>query len=240
MDRPIALRHALRKTLPYGAVTAAALLLAACGAMRSGTGSSSMGTSPMSFFITSTNPGKGGDLGGLAGADRHCQALAESAGAGKRTWRAYLSNAALAGQPAVDARDRIGAGPWRNAKGVVVATSVADLHSAGNKLGKDTSLTEKGEVVPGGGDPVNKHDILTGSRPDGTAVPAEPGKDTTCGNWTRSEGGSAIVGHHNRTGINPDPVANASWNSSHGTRGCSLDQLKQSGSAGLLYCFATN
>ena len=223
MDRPIALRHALRKTLPYGAVTAAALLLAACGAMRSGTGSSSMGTSPMSFFITSTNPGKGGDLGGLAGADRHCQALAESAGAGKRTWRAYLSNAALAGQPAVDARDRIGAGPWRNAKGVVVATSVADLHSAGNKLGKDTSLTEKGEVVPGGGDPVNKHDILTGS--GRTGPPCRPSRARTqpAATGRAASDGSAIVGHHDRTGINPDPVANASWNSSHGTRGCSLD-----------------
>ena len=225
-----------RVVLPLGAAVAALALVAGCGAMRS----SSPAGSPMGFFITSTNPGKGGDLGGLAGADRFCQSLAASAGAGSRTWRAYLSTAAMNGQPAVNARDRIGSGPWANAKGVVVATSVADLHSANAKVGKETSLTEKGEVVSGFGDPVNRHDILTGSRPDGTVAVPEPGKDTTCGNWTRSEGGSAIVGHHDHKGTNPDPVANASWNSSHGTRGCSIDQLKMSGSAGLLYCFATN
>ena len=225
-----------RFVLPLGAAVAALALVAGCGAMRS----SNPAGSPMGFFITSTNPGKGGDLGGLAGADRFCQSLAASAGAGNRTWRAYLSTAAMSGQPAVNARDRIGSGPWANAKGVVVATSVADLHSANAKVGKETSLTEKGEVVSGFGDPVNRHDILTGSRPDGTVAVPEPGKDTTCGNWTRSEGGSAIVGHHDHKGTNPDPVANASWNSSHGTRGCSLDQLKMSGSAGLLYCFATN
>jgi len=224
-----------RLILSLSAAAAAASLLAACGMMGSG-----MGTNPMSFFITSANPGKGGDLGGLAGADRHCQALAASAGAGGKTWRAYLSNAAMAGQPAINARDRIGAGPWRNAKGEVVATSVADLHSANNKLGKQTSLTEKGAVVAGRGDPVNMHDILTGSKPDGTLAPADPGKDTTCGNWTKSVDGSAIVGHHDKDGTNPDPVANVSWNASHGTRGCSIDQLKQSGSAGLLYCFAAN
>ncbi len=222
-----------RLVLPLGAAVAAVALVAGCTAMR---GSSN----PMSFFITSSNPGKGGDLGGLAGADRFCQSLADKAGAGGKTWRAYLSTAAMNGQPAVNARDRIGAGPWRNAKGVVVANSVADLHSANNNLGKQTSLNEKGEVVAGRGDPVNMHDILTGSRPDGTlAVPAA-GQDTTCGNWTRSEGGSAIVGHHDKTGTNPDPVANVSWNASHGTRGCSLEQLKTTGSAGLLYCFATN
>lgn len=222
--------------LPLGAAVAAIALVAGCGAMRS----SSTGGNPMGFFITSTNPGRGGDLGGLAGADRFCQSLAASAGAGSKTWRAYLSTAAMNGQPAVNARDRIGGGPWANAKGVVVAASVADLHSANAKVGKETSLTEKGEVVSGFGDPVNRHDILTGSRPDGTVAVPEPGKDTTCGNWTRSDGGSAIVGHHDHKGTNPDPVANASWNSSHGTRGCSLDQLKMSGSAGLLYCFATN
>ena len=123
---------------------------------------------------------------------------------------------------------------------VFIATSVADLHSANAKVGKDTSLTEKGEVVSGFGDEVNRHDILTGSRPDGTVAVPEPGKDTTCGNWTKSDGGSAIVGHHDHKGTNPDPVANASWNSSHGTRGCSVEQLQQSGSAGLMYCFATN
>lgn len=223
-----------RFVLPLCAVAAAASVLVGCGAMRSG-----MGASPMSFFITSANPGKGGDFGGMAGADRYCQSLAANVGAGGKTWRAYLSNAALAGQPAVNARDRIGAGPWRNAKGVVVANNLAELHGT-NNLGKQTSLTEKGEVVAGRGDPVNMHDILTGSRPDGTAVPAEPGKDTTCGNWTRSVDGSAIAGHHDKTGTNPDPVANVSWNSSHGTRGCSIDQLKVSGSAGFLYCFAAN
>ena len=217
-----------------GAAVAAVSLIAGCGAM------GSSGTSPMGFFITSANPGKGGDLGGLAGADRFCQSLATSAGAGNKTWHAYLSNAALNGQPAVNARDRIGKGPWANAKGVVVATSVADLHSANAKVGKDNSLTEKGEVVSGAGDPVNRHDILTGSRPDGTLAVPEPGKDTTCGNWTKSDGGSAVVGHHDLKGLNPDPVANASWNSSHGTRGCSVDQLKMSGSAGLMYCFAAN
>lgn len=228
-----------RLVLPLGAAVAA-LALAGCGSMSSGASGAS-GANPMGFFITSSNPGKGGDFGGLAGADRHCQALASSAGAGGKTWRAYLSTAALNGQPAVNARDRIGNGPWRNAKGLVVATSVADLHSPNNKLGKDTSLTEKGDVVAGRGDPVNVHDILTGSRPDGTlAVASTPGGDTTCGNWTRSEGGSAMAGHHDRTGLNPDPVANVSWNSSHGTRGCSLEQLKTTGSAGLLYCFAAN
>jgi len=221
-----------RFTLPLGAALAAAALVAGCGAMGS--------SHPMSFFITSVNPGKGGDLGGLAGADRYCQSLAASVGAGGKTWHAYLSTAALNGQPAVNARDRIGAGPWRNAKGVVIATSVADLHGANAKVGKDTSLTEKGEVVSGFGDEVNRHDILTGSRPDGTVAVPAAGQDTTCGNWTRSSGGSAIVGHHDHKGTNPDPVANASWNSSHGTRGCSLDQLALSGSAGLMYCFATN
>ena len=224
-----------RLLLSAGAAVAASALVIGCGAM----GPSSGGKS-MSFFITSVNPGKGGDLGGLAGADRFCQSLATSAGAGTKTWRAYLSTAAANGQPAVNARERIGTGPWTNAKGVVVATSVADLHSANAKVGKDTSLTEKGEVVSGSGDPVNRHDILTGSRPDGTLAVPDPGKDTTCGNWTKSDGGSAIVGHHDRKGTNPDPVANASWNSSHGTRGCSVDQLKMSGSAGLMYCLATN
>ncbi|WP_294254169.1 hypothetical protein [uncultured Comamonas sp.] len=223
-----------RLVLSASTALAAAALIVGCGAM------GSSGGNRMSFFITSTNPGKGGDLGGLAGADRYCQSLAASVGAGNKTWRAYLSNAALNGQPAVNARDRIGNGPWRNAKGVVIATSVADLHSANAKVGKDTSLTEKGEVVSGFGDEVNRHDILTGSRPDGTVAVPEPGKDTTCGNWTRSDDGSAIVGHHDHQGTNPDPVANASWNSSHGTRGCSIEQLQQSGSAGLMYCFATN
>ena len=210
-----------------------AAILGACAPMSS-TSQSSM--SPMSFFVTSVNPGKGGDLGGLAGADAHCQRLATSANAGGKTWRAYLSSAT----PAVNARDRIGRGPWQNGKGVVVATSLDDLHSANNKMSKQNSLNEKGEVVPGRGDPVNMHDILTGSRPDGTLAPAEAGKDTTCGNWTQSTGGSAFVGHNDRTGTNPNPVANVSWNSSHGTPGCDMESLKRVGGAGLFYCFAAN
>ena len=207
---------------------AAGISLASCGQMPGASGN------PMSFFITSANPGKGADFGGLAGADRHCQTLASAAGAGGRTWRAYLSTTASGAGPAVNARDRIGAGPWRNAKGVVVATSVDDLHSRNNKLGKENSLTEKGEVVSGAGDPVVKHDILTGSLPDGRA------SDKTCNNWTSSGDGSAIVGHHDGRGTNPDPVANVSWNSSHPSRGCSVEGLRSTGSAGLLYCFAVN
>ena len=223
-----------RFVLSVSTAVATVALAVGCGVM------GPSGGNPMSFFITSVNPGKGGDLGGLAGADRFCQSLATSAGAAHKTWRAYLSTAAMNGQSAVNARDRIGTGPWTNAKGVVVATSVADLHSTNAKVGKDPSLTEKGDIVSGFGDAVNRHVILTGSRPDGTLAVPEPGKDTTCGNWTQSDGGSAIVGHHDRNGTNPDPVANASWNSSHGTRGCSVDQLKMSGSAGLMYCFASN
>ncbi|WP_460480635.1 hypothetical protein [Comamonas humi] len=215
-----------------GLVAVSAALLSACG----GGGDSSS----LSFFVTSSNPGKGGDLGGLAGADSHCQQLAANVGAGFKTWKAYLSTTATDTAAAVNARDRIGHGPWVNAKGVTVATSVDDLHSANAKLGKTTSLTEKGEEVNGFGDNPNRHDILTGSRPDGTAFAPLAGTDRTCRNWTLGEGGSAIVGHHDHLGTNPDPVANASWNSSHGTRGCSLPQLAQSGSAGFFYCFAAN
>jgi len=186
----------------------------------------------MSFFITSTGSGKGADFGGLEGADKHCQTLAAAAGAGSRTWHAYLSTQ---GPQAVNARDRIGTGPWQNAKGVVIAKDVAELHG-NNNLNKQTALTEKGEIVSTRDEGTNKHDILTGSKPDGTAFP--PGDDKTCGNWTKSGEGSAIVGHHNRTGTNPDPVANVSWNSSHPTAGCSDEALKKTGGAGLIYCFA--
>jgi hypothetical protein len=189
-----------------------------------------------SFFITSTNPGRGGDLGGLAGADAHCEKLAAAAGLSGKGWRAYLSTQARDGIPAVNARDRIGTGPWVNVKGVVIASNLAELHGH-NNLNKETALTETGAVVPGRPDPVNKHDIMTGSQPDGTALP--PGKDATCSNWTSSNEGGAMVGHHNRTGTNPDPVANVSWNSSHITPGCSLPALASVGGAGLLYCFAT-
>jgi hypothetical protein len=188
----------------------------------------------MSFFVTSTGPGKGADFGGLAGADQYCQTLAASVGAGSKTWRAYLSATPAGGSPAVNARDRIGKGPWQNAKGVVVAANVAELHGT-NNLTKQTALTEKGEVVNGRGDTPNNHDILTGSQPDGTAVPGTD--DTTCGNWTKSGDGSAIVGHHDLQGLK-DTRHMKSWNSSHGSRGCSQDQLKASGGAGLLYCFA--
>ena len=189
----------------------------------------------MGFFITSAGPGNGADLGGLAGADAHCQKLAAAAGAGGRTWRAYLSATASGSQPAVHAKDRIGAGPWANAKGVVVATSVADLHSAANKLSKEHSLTEKGEAVSGRGDTPNRHDILTGSTPEGTAPPSDG--DGTCANWTSSGEGSALVGHHDRQGGGANPT---SWNSAHPSRGCSQQDLRGTGGDGLFYCFAAN
>jgi hypothetical protein len=188
-----------------------------------------------SFFITSAGPGNGANLGGLAGADKHCQTLAAAAGAGGRTWRAYLSTVGSAGKPGVNARDRIGKGPWRNAKGIVVAKDVADLHSEANKLGKDTSLTEKGEVVNGRGDTPNRHDILTGSQQDGTAMAG--GGDSTCGNWTSSGDGSALLGHHDRQGGGANP---SSWNSAHASKGCSQQNLRDTGGDGLFYCFAAD
>lgn len=191
----------------------------------------------MSFFVTSTTKGDGANYGGLDGADAHCQALAKAAGATRTNWRAYLSTTAPGGDAGVNARDRIGKGPWQNAKGVVVATSVDDLHSASNKIDKQTALTEKGEVVSGRGDGVNMHDILTGSDPQGMYSTA--GGDTTCGNWTKNGEGSAIVGHHDRVGLK-DSRHMKSWNSSHATRGCNPDALKSTGGAGLLYCFAAD
>ena len=194
----------------------------------------------MTFFITSEGSGKGADLGGIAGADAHCQKLAEAAGSKGKTWRAYLSTTEPGGKAGVNARDRIGKGPWQNAKGVGVATSVADLHSDNNKLSKQNSLNEKGEMIPGSGDkPANMHDILTGSDPQGMYSTA--GGDTTCGNWTSSgSDGSAIVGHHDRSGLMQTTRHMTSWNSSHGSRGCGLDNLRKSGGAGLIYCFAAN
>lgn len=188
---------------------------------------------PMSFFITSVGSGNGADLGGLAGADAHCQVLAEAVGAGDREWRAYLSMITADGTPDVNARDRIGNGPWYNANGVMVASSVADLHSDNNKLSKENSLTETGEMVNGRGDDPNMHDILTGSQLDGTAFTGEG--YTNCDNWTSSGEGSARVGHHDRTGGGDNPT---SWNSAHNSRGCSQDNLRSSGGAGLFYCFA--
>lgn len=194
-----------------------------------------------SFFVTSNGIGNGGNLGGLAGADNHCQTLAQAAGAGAKTWRAYLSTQAADGKPAINAKDRIGNGPWKNAKGVVVAKDVADLHGASNNLSKQTSLSEKGEVINGRGDTPNRHDVLTGSQADGTAFAA--GEDRTCKNWTSSTQGAAMVGHIDRTGLNEEPPAK-SWNTSHPSRGpdggCSQNDLKSTGGDGLLYCFASN
>ncbi len=195
-------------------------------------------TANASFFLTSAGPGKGGDLGGLAGADRHCQTLAQAAGAGNRTWHAYLSTSATGNTPAVNARERIGKGPWQNAKGVVIAHNVDELHGK-NNLNKQTALTEKGEMVNGRGDTPNKHDMLTGSQPDGRAFAG--GEDRTCGNWTKSGAdGAAQLGHHDRLGITEDEAAH-SWNSSHLSRGgCGDRALKSTGGAGLFYCFAVN
>ena len=195
---------------------------------------------PMSFFVTSVGSGNGGNLGGLSGADKHCQALATAVGAGDRTWHAYLSLSPTPGQPAVNARDRIGAGPWYNAKGGRVAQNVGDLHGdtldqarMGNTLTRATALTEKGDLVKGFGETPNQHDILTGSKPDGTAY--TDGADHTCKNWTSGAEGSAQVGHHDRTG-----GPGVSWNAVHPSRGCSQENLVGTGGNGYFYCFATS
>jgi len=192
----------------------------------------------MSFFVTSVGEGKGADLGGLAGADKHCQDLAKAAGAGGKTWHAYLSTQ---GDGAVNARDRIGKGPWQNIKGTVVATSIDDLHSANNKLSKQNNLSEKGEVINGRGDKPNRHDIITGSTPDGKAFPSD--KDMTCKNYTSSTQGAVMLGHNDRQGLREDDASH-SWNSSHPSRGadggCSQADMRSTGGDGLLYCFAAN
>jgi len=195
------------------------------------------GGGDMSFFVTSVGKGQGADLGGLEGADAHCNSLAKAAGSKRTNWKAYLSTVAPGGDAGVNARDRIGKGPWRNAKGVVVAKNVADLHSGKANVNKQTALSEKGEMIKGRGDTPNEHDILTGSDPAGLYSTA--GGDTTCNNWAKSGEGSAIVGHHDLQGLK-DSRHMKSWNSSHGSRGCSQDQLKASGGAGLFYCFAAN
>jgi hypothetical protein len=193
-----------------------------------------------SFFVTSTPVGNGGNLGGLAGADNQCQTLAQAAGAGAKNWRAYLSAQPADGKPAVNARDRIGNGPWKNAKGVVIAKDLKELHGA-NGLTKQTALSEKGEVINGRGDTPNRHDVLTGSQPDGTAF-AGP-DDRTCKNWTSSTQGAAMLGHADRLGLRDDD-ASKSWNSSHPSRGpdggCSQADFKTTGGDGLMYCFAAN
>lgn len=195
---------------------------------------------PMSFFVTSVGAGNGANLGGLAGADAHCQQLAAAAGAGSKTWHAYLSTQASGDQPAVNARDRIGSGPWYNARGQRIAASVAELHGdtiesarVGNNISKASAFTEKNETIKGFGDQPNQHDILTGSQPDGRAY--TDGADHTCKNWTSSSDGTAQLGHFDRTG-----GGNTSWNSTHPSRGCSQENLVSTGGAGLLYCFATN
>lgn len=226
------MRPLSRKIVLVSAAAATVALLTACA--------STPTAGPMGFFVTSVGSGKGADLGGLAGADAHCQKLATAAGAGQRTWRAYLSTtevaavAPAAATPAVHARDRIGTGPWFNAKGELIAKDVASLHGD-NNVTKATALDENGAMVKGRGDTPNQHDILTGSRPDGTAF-GGPGA-FTCGNWTQSGEGSAVIGHHDRTGLSKDPWA-VSWNSSHQTRGCGQPALVSTGGAGQFYCFA--
>src|SRR5947209_15285312 len=195
----------------------------------------------MTFFVTSAGSDKGADLGGIEGADRICQQLAQQAGAGNKTWRAYLSTQAVGGAQAINARDRIGRGPWQNFKGVAVAQNVDDLHSNNNKLNGDNSLTNRGTVVAGVGYTPNYHDALAGSQADGRAFP--PGEDRTCRNWTSSTQGSAMLGHIDRKGLRDDEPSR-SWNSSHPSRGseggCSQADLRSTGGAGLFYCFAAN
>jgi hypothetical protein len=229
-------------------LTAAVVLLHACAdnqtmSLSMKETSSTPSTGPMSFFVTSVGGGNGANFGGLEGADAHCQKLATEAGAGDKTWHAYLSTSGKFGSanPAdnvasVHARDRIGKGPWYNARGELIARDVKHLHN-GNNINKQTALNEKGEVVNGRGDKPNEHDILTGSRVDGTAF--SPIGDTTCSNWTSNSEGSAVVGHHDRSGPMPDNWS-TSWNFAHPSKGCSPDGLRSTGGAGLLYCFAVN
>ncbi|ODT21047.1 MAG: lectin [Kaistia sp. SCN 65-12] len=191
----------------------------------------------MTFFVTSVGGPQGANYGGLEGADRHCQTLAAKAGAGAKTWRAYLSTQAVGGATAVNARDRIGKGPWVNARGVQIAASVEDLHSANNKIAAETIVAETGRLIPSRLYTVNQHDILTGTQADGTAFP--PDKDMTCGNWTKSGEGNAMVGHADRMGLRDDE-ASKSWNTSHPSRACDATSLVATGGAGLLYCFAEN
>jgi len=223
----------MHKTMRYPLLASAAVLLFG---MSGGAQAQGVPQAPnMSFFVASAGPGKGGDLGGLAGADAHCRTLAATAGAGDKAWRAYLSGAETPAAKGENARDRIGKGPWQNAKGVVVATSVDDLHSANNKLGADNSLTERGTRVSGFGYTPNYHDALTGSQPDGTAFPGN--MNLTCNNWTSSEFGKAELGHIDRRG-GADNDVQRSWNATHQSRGCSQADLIATGGNGLFYCFA--
>jgi hypothetical protein len=223
-------------TITRSSILASAALVAL---LLGGSAQAQQASPDMSFFVTSAPIGKGGDLGGLAGADAHCQQLAAAVGAGGKTWHAYLSTNTNAANPGatVNARDRIGRGPWKNARGVVIATSVEDLHSDGNKITKESGLTEKGTVVNGVGDTPNQHDMLTGSQMDGRAFPDNV--NMTCNNWTSSQYGTALVGHVDRRG-NADTIFQHNWASSHMSRGCTQPDLIATGGNGLFYCFATN
>jgi len=223
----------MRHRVKWISLAATAIVLAGCAGMPPG-------PKNMTFFVTSVGPGNGGDLGGLEGADRHCQKLAEAVGAGDHVWHAYLSTQApkLADPNFVNARDRIGTGPWQNVNGVVIAKSVDDLHAPSSNLNKATALNELGGMVNGRTEKPNTHDMLTGSRPDGTAFPGAPFPDMTCGNWTKSgPDGSAMTGHHDRVGPLETPWA-TSWNSTHPTLGCSQEKIRPTGGDGLFYCFA--
>ena len=219
-----------------GVVVAVTVCVSQLGAQQPG--AAQQPQQPMGFFVTSAGPGDGGNLGGLAGADAHCQRLAQAMNAASRTWRAYLSTTAGGGQPAVNARDRIGTGPWYNARGALIAWNVADLHGDvhrdRNSINKEFALSEKGEPVKGRGDTPNQHDILTGSDSHGRSMLGSAA-NTTCNNWTSNAAGSAMVGHHDRAG-----GGNSSWNAAHASRGCSQQDLVGTGGAGLFYCFATN
>ena len=219
-------------------VPALALVASTTGAQTPAPAQQQQPQQPMGFFITSVGKGDGANLGGLAGADEHCLQLARAAGAGSRTWHAYLSAAPAAGQPAVNARDRIGTGPWYNARGALIASNVADLHGDvhrdRNSINKEFALNEKGQPVNGRGDTPNQHDILTGSDSHGRLVLGSAA-NTTCNNWTSNAAGSALVGHHDRAG-----GGNSSWNAAHGSRSCSQQDLVATGGAGLFYCFAVN
>jgi hypothetical protein len=225
----------MKSTMRWTLLAGGALMLSGCSMLPGQSGGKDM-----SFFVTSTGPGRGGDLGGIEGADKHCQSLAAAAGAGNKNWRAYLSTqgTALNDPKVVHARDRIGSGPWHNAKGVLIARDVEELHSARNNVTKETALDEKGQPVNDRTMKPNKHDMLTGSRTDGTAFAGGVFPDMTCGNWTKSGAdGSAMTGHHDRAG----PIDHSwatSWNSSHPTRGCTQDGIRSTGGDGLFYCFA--
>lgn len=225
----------MRKMLTR-AMTAASMLFA--GEI-SAQGAGAQPQQPMSFFITSVGKGDGANLGGLAGADAHCQTLAAAVGGGGLTWRAYLSTAASGNTPAVNARDRIGDGPWFNVRGALIASSLANLHGDverdRNQMNEEVALNEKGEAIPGRGATPNQHDILTGSDSHGRAILSLGAAATTCNNWTSNSTGGAVVGHHDRSGAN-----NSSWNAAHASSGCSQENLVSTGGAGYFYCFALN